>query len=254
MDIVIIGTGNVATVLGRKILSAGHRILQVVGRDHQAANSLAILLNAEALNFDGDLSESADIVIIAVNDNSIEAVAKELELKNRFVVHTAGSVSKNILKRVTENYGVFYPLQSLRKEEIELPVIPILYDGGNDIVVKKLRSLALSISPLHALQADDDTRLKLHVAAVFVNNFSNHLYALAEDYSNKESINFKQLIPLITETANRVNRHSPKDVQTGPAERDDWDTIEKHLALLEKFPQMKNLYSILTESIMRSRK
>ena len=109
--------------------------------------------------------------------------------------------------------------------------------------------MANSISPQHVIQAGDDTRLKLHVAAVFVNNFTNHLYALAEDYCKKEGIDFKELFPLIEETASRLKTISPSKLQTGPAIRNDEETIQKHLVLLASHPQMKKVYEFLTASI-----
>jgi len=137
----------------------------------------------------------------------------------------------------------------LHKEDLNLPEAPIFFDGSDDIAKKKLEVLANSISPQHVGQAGDDARLKLHVAAVFVNNFTNHLYALAEDYCKKEGIDFKELIPLIEETALRIKDISPLKSQTGPAIRNDEETIKKHLALLESHPQMKEVYEFLTASV-----
>ena len=94
-----------------------------------------------------------------------------------------------------------------------------------------------------------DKRLKTHVAAVIVSNFTNHLYKLAEDYCKKEGIEFNQLIPLIEETAQRLKTISPSKTQTGPAVRHDDLTIKQHLALLEKYPPLKKIYQLMTESI-----
>jgi predicted short-subunit dehydrogenase-like oxidoreductase (DUF2520 family) len=150
---------------------------------------------------------------------------------------------------MTHHYGVFYPLQSLRKDDIDPPLIPIFLDGSDELTKRKLELLANSISPQHVAQAGDDARLKLHVAAVFVNNFTNHLYVLAEDYCKKEGIDFKEMLPLIEETALRVKEISPSRSQTGPAERNDQETIQKHLELLESHPQLKKVYEFLTASI-----
>jgi len=170
-------------------------------------------------------------------------------LPKKVVAHTAASVSKDVLKNVTEHYGVFYPLQSLNKENIALPEAPIFFDGSDDLAKKKLEALANSISPKHASHAGDDTRMKLHVAAVFVNNFTNHLFALAENYCKKEGIHFKELLPLIEETISRLENISPSTSQTGPAARNDEETIQKHLTLLESHPQMKKVYEFLSASI-----
>ncbi len=249
MQIVIIGSGNAATVLGRKFKAAGHNILQVVSRNAAAASKLAYELDSESTNYPSIINRTAEVYIIAVTDDAIDDVIVNLKLPGKVVAHTAASVSKDILKNVTEHYGVFYPLQSLKKENNEIPEAPIFFDGSDDLTKKKLEALAKSISPEHAVQADDNTRLKLHVAAVIVNNFTNHLYGLAEDYCNKEGINFKELLPLIIETTSGIKDISPAKAQTGPALRQDDETIQKHLALLTSHPQLKKVYEFMTESI-----
>lgn len=249
MDIVIIGSGNVAAVLGRKFKAAGHQILQVISRNASAASKLAYEWDTESSNYPSIAKPNADIYLIAVSDDAIDDVIKDLKLPGKVVAHTAASVSKKILKTVTEHYGVFYPLQSLRKEMSVLPDAPIFFDGSDELTKKKLEALALSISQQHVVQAGDDARLKLHVAAVIVSNFTNHLYALAENYCKNEGIDFKELLPLIMETATRLKEISPIKSQTGPGARNDEDTIQKHLDLLDTDPQLKNVYAFMTESI-----
>lgn len=249
MDIVILGSGNVAAVLGRKFKAAGHNILQVVSRNAPAASKLAYEWDTESTNYPSIINRNAEVYIVAVSDDAIDDVVADLQLPKKVVAHTAASVSKDVLKNVSQHYGVFYPLQSLNKENVQLPESPIFFDGSDELTKKKLQALANSISPQHATQAGDDARMKLHVAAVFVNNFPNHLYALAENYCKKEGINFKDLLPLIEETVSRLKNISPATSQTGPATRNDEETIQKHLALLETHPQMKKVYEFLSESI-----
>lgn len=249
MDIVILGSGNVAAVLGRKFKEAGHTILQVVSRNASTASKLAYEWDTESTNYPSIINRNADVYLVAVSDDAIEDVVADLQLPKKVIAHTAASVSKDILKNVSQHYGVFYPLQSLNKDDINLPEAPIFFDGNDEFTRKKLESLALSISPQHVSRANDDARLKLHVAAVFVNNFTNHLYALAEEYCKKEGIDFKELFPLIEETISRLNDTSPSKTQTGPAIRNDEETIQKHLALLSSHPKLKKVYEFLTASI-----
>jgi predicted short-subunit dehydrogenase-like oxidoreductase (DUF2520 family) len=251
MDIVIIGSGNVAAVLGRKFRAAGHRIVQVAGRNASAASALAYEWNTMSTNYLSAINRDAEIYIIAVTDDAIKDVVKELKLPGKIVAHTSASVPKEILKNVTEHYGVFYPLQSLRKDMLKLPDMPIFFDGNDELAKRKLETLAHSIAEEKVTEAGDDARLKLHVAAVVVGNFTNHLYALAEEYCKQEGLDFRQLLPLIEETALRIKDISPKEAQTGPAIRHDSETIQKHLELLKNHPQLKNIYILLTESIQQ---
>jgi len=251
MDIVIIGSGNVAAVLGRKFKAAGHHILQIYSRNASAASQLAYEWDTESTNYKSLINPYADIYIVAVTDDAIDDISKDLLLPGKVVAHTAASVPKEVLKNVTSHYGVFYPLQSLRKEMTIVPDVPVFFDGSDETSRKKLEALARSISSENVTEAGDDARLKLHAAAVVVSNFTNHLYQLAEDYCNKEGLDFKQLLPLIEETALRLKTISPAAVQTGPAIRHDKETIQKHLGLLKDHPQLKNIYLLLTESIQQ---
>jgi predicted short-subunit dehydrogenase-like oxidoreductase (DUF2520 family) len=250
MDIVILGTGNTATVLGRKLKKAGHKIVQVYGRDTSAASKLAYELATESTNYWNVVNREADLYILAVSDIAVEEIMKELRLPDKTIVHTAASVSKNILKKASSHFGVFYPLQSLKKELGYSPDIPIIIDASDDETLKELDSLAHTISDT-VVEAGDEQRLKLHLAAVFCNNFVNHLYALTEAYCKKENLDFSLLLPLITETAARLRELPASESQTGPAIRNDQNTIARHLELLQKHPQLKKIYELFTESISR---
>jgi predicted short-subunit dehydrogenase-like oxidoreductase (DUF2520 family) len=251
MEIVIFGTGNTAAVLGRKLKAAGHEIVQIFGRNAKAASDLAYELDTESTNYWSVVYRNADIYIIAVSDIAIQEVLKELQLPGRTIVHTAASVSKDVLKDA-QHYGVFYPLQSLKKETTHLPDIPIIIDASDEQTFHDLVKLAESISD-KVMRGDDSSRLKLHLAAVFCNNFVNHLYTLAEDYCKKENLDFSLLFPLIQETAMRIEHLSPSKAQTGPAIRGDHNTIERHKLLLKDHTELYQFYEVFTESIMNRR-
>lgn len=250
MDIVIIGTGNTAAVLGRKLKSAGHNIVQIFGRNAKAASDLAYELDTESTNYWSVVNREADVYILAVSDIAIEEILRELQLPQKTIVHTAAAVSKNIFANRFEHYGVFYPLQSLNSKTNHSPDTPIIIDASDAQTLEQLGHLAESISPT-VVEAGDEQRLKLHLAAVFCNNFTNHLFVLTEDYCKKEGIDFRLLVPLIKETAERLETALPSQVQTGPAVRRDTATIEKHLRLLENHPELKKFYDLFTESILK---
>ena len=253
MDIVIIGSGNVAAVLGRKFIAAGHKIIQIISRNASAASELAYEWDTESANYMSLIASDADVYIIAVSDDALEEVTNGLRLPGKVVAHTAGSVSKEILKNISSHYGVFYPLQSLRKEISGLPEIPVFYEGSDKLATSVLQKLAQSVSFEQATLAGTEDRMKLHIAAVVVSNFANHLYVLAEKYCQKEGINFHQLLPLIEETTTRLKNASPSGTMTGPASRSDQETIQKHLDLLKDHPHLQNIYHLLTESIQHTK-
>ncbi len=250
MRVVIVGAGNVATVLGRLIKKAGHEVLQVVSRNAGNAELLATELGCTFSDNSGLIDKTANLYLIAVTDDAMGQLDERYHLGNKLVVHTAGSVSKEILKNITHNYGVLYPLQSLRKQNMNLQQdIPLLVDANTDEALTLLQDFAYTISA-NVSKANDEQRLTLHVAAVLVSNFTNHLYAMAADYCSKEGADFKLLLPLIEETALRLRNHVPGEMRTGPAVRKDIKTLQKHLALLAPYQSLHNIYLKMTESIM----
>ncbi|RYY54276.1 MAG: DUF2520 domain-containing protein [Chitinophagaceae bacterium] len=251
MNIVIIGSGNVAAVLGRKFRAAGHEILQVMSRNAKAASDLAYEWDTESANYMTLLNRDAELYVIAVSDSAISSVIADLRLPHALVVHTAAAVPKSVLAGVSPHYGVLYPLQSLRREMPALPDIPLYIDASDDRSRTQLEALAASLSLRAAMPAGDELRVKLHLAAVLVSNFTNHLYAVAEDYCRAEGIDFAQLYPLILETAARLPGNHAVSLQTGPAVRGDRETIAKHLELLEARPALAQLYRVLSDSIQQ---
>ena len=250
MKVLIIGAGNVATVLGRLIKAGGHDIVQVVSRSMHNAGLLATELECSAATSFAEMKKDADLYIAAMSDAALNEIKENFNLGGKVIIHTAGSVSKEVLKEVSVNYGVIYPLQSLSKEsESGSLKIPLLIDGNNDYTLQMVQELAAAISPIVTIMPDD-YRLKLHVAAVVTNNFTNHLYSLAYEFCKKERIDFAMLQPLIEETALRLQKHPPTEMQTGPAKRKDIITLDKHLKVLNNYPQLKNIYLKMSDSIM----
>lgn len=250
MEIVIIGTGNTATTLGRKLKAAGHKIVQVYGRNASAASALAYELGTESTAYWSVVNRAADLYILAVSDIAIEEVIHALQLPDKTVVHTAAAVSKNVLQAISPHYGVLYPLQSLKRNVTELPAMPLIVDASDAQTLEQLETVAASISET-VIHAGDEERLKLHLAAVFCNNFVNHLFVLMQEYCAAEGLDFNLLKPLIAETANRIETVDPGAAQTGPAIRHDQATINKHLQLLQNHPRLNAFYNLFTQSIQQ---
>lgn len=250
MRVVMLGSGNTATVLCEVIANAGHQIVQVVSRNEEHAKLLATAYSASSGTLGVPELADADIYIVALNDAVLEHIENIPGIRNKLVVHTAGSVSMDVLSNSTSTYGVLYPLQTLSKASNHSPEIPFLIDGNEKEILHQILGFAKSISHT-VIEANDTQRLHYHIAAVFVSNFANHIYALAELYCNKERLDFNNLIPLIEETTLRAKEISPFLSQTGPAVRDDVFTLSKHLQALSSNPDIKYLYLKLSESIIK---
>ena len=248
MNITIIGSGNVASILGKLFKENNHAVKEVVGRNKITTRSLAETLDAGFCSSLQQMNKDSDIFVIAVKDNAVAKVSAELSLNEKTVVHTCGSVPAKVLEQTSKNYGVLYPLQSLRKELNYSPVIPFLVDGNNDITRESIFNFASSVSDSVTV-ADDKMRLHYHLSAIIVSNFSNHLFALAKEYCDNNNTDFKLLLPLIEETVHRIHHYAPAAMQTGPAARGDEITLQKHLVLLQTFPELQKIYMLMSESI-----
>ncbi len=246
MNVVLIGTGNVAVVLSRLLISAGHSLIEVIGRD-TARHQIFKFTGGEFKTNYSTISSDADLCIIAISDNAISEMADRLPSTKALVVHTSGATSKEVLNHF-ENYGVLYPLQSLRKEMKDIPPVPFFIDANTDKNQELLSGLVQSTANTVSI-ANDEQRLLYHLAAVLCSNFTNHLYTLTEAFCKRENIDFKNLLPLIDETAQRLRYFSPSQMQTGPAIRHDGITIQRHLNVLRRLPRLQNLYHKITESI-----
>ncbi|HEY4208643.1 MAG TPA: DUF2520 domain-containing protein [Puia sp.] len=250
MQIVIIGSGNVATVLGGRLRDAGHRIVQVYSRAPEHAIRLAAELQCGYVSSWEDIDREAELYLAALSDDALRTL--ESPLPDKLVVHTSGAVPKEVLLKLSPHYGVLYPLQSLRKELRPYPEMPLLIDANLPADLERISQVARSISG-QVQVADNDTRLKLHLAAVLANNFTNHLYVLAEEYCRNEGADFNMLLPLIRETAGRLSRISPREAQTGPAVRGDQATIGRHLELIGSYKDIKEVYTLMTRQIGEGR-
>ncbi|MGV3767894.1 MAG: Rossmann-like and DUF2520 domain-containing protein [Chitinophagaceae bacterium] len=249
MKVVIIGAGNVASVLGRKIREAGHEIVAVTGRNSSDTVALAEILNTSPIHGFSNIPPEAELYLIAVSDTALYEIPQQLPALKGIVVHTAGSVPMEVLSCTNRPHGIVYPLQSLRKEMAVLPDIPLLIDASDETTAGMLVGFARTLSPL-VERANDTQRTQLHLGAVLVSNFTNHLYALAKKYCADNGIEFSLLQPLIEETATRLRQYAPEAVQTGPAARKDHVTIKKHRQLIEQEPALLKVYDALNESIL----
>ncbi len=248
MDIVIIGAGNVAHCFGHLMKLHGHHVKQVISRSKAHARELAEQLHADPSDDLMDINMEADVYLLAVGDDVIAELNDQLRLGRRIVVHTAGAVPMDAISRISVNTGVMYPLQSIRKESKNYPEIPLLVEAANDEVLKRLLALGQSISASISVMSSRE-RLQMHLGAVFCNNFTNHLIALAKFYCGQEGRDFSLLAPLIRETFQRLDRYPPENVQTGPAIRNDERTMALHQSLLANYPSMEQIYPLLSESI-----
>ena len=247
IKVVILGGGNVAFHLTSHLLK--NTAIEVVQVYNKSIEKIQYLKDHTSITSKLSDLKDAEIYIICISDDAISKLSSKLNLKNKLVVHTSGGVAMNEL-RSTSNKGVLYPLQSFSKErKIDFLEIPICIEAATDTDLKLLETLAKSISK-NTYKINSQQRKSLHVAAVFVNNFVNHLYQIGNEICIENDVPFKILQPLIYETATKIASLTPFEAQTGPAKRNDTKTIEKHKAMLPLNQQ--EIYTLLTKSISKT--
>ena len=246
MQIVLIGSGNVAFHLAKAFTEAQIPISQIFGRN---TTELQKISEQFSIPFSTETLADADLYIISVSDSSIAEVSSLIKNKNALVTHTSGSVSREALNG---NYrkSVFYPLQTFSKSKnLDYSKIPFFIDAENENDEEILKNLASKISK-NVMLANDEKRKYIHLTAVFACNFVNHLYARAKEISDSQGIPFDYFLPLIDETTQKIHELEPKLAQTGPAIRNDEKVLKLHESLLTDEEKLK-IYKTLNESIKK---
>nr|WP_315175854.1 Rossmann-like and DUF2520 domain-containing protein [uncultured Flavobacterium sp.] len=245
IKVTLIGSGNVAQhLISTFLIATDIEIVQVYSRN--PTTIIPELDSKKIVSNFTDLKE-ADVYIIAVSDDAIASVSAQLPFENRLVVHTSGAAPLDSLNDKNRK-GVFYPLQTFTKgKQVNFKKIPMCIEALEPQDYTILEKVATAISDnVHAINSHQ--RKALHVAAVFVNNFTNYLYQLGNEICIENHVPFDILKPLILETAEKLLTLSPKEAQTGPAKRNDVTTIEAHESFLSNENQ-STIYKILTQSI-----
>ena len=250
LSLSIIGTGNVAFHLAKAFSAAQDVNLQfVAGRNAaelEAFNSFCTTIN---LNEELEKTFSSDVILIAVSDAAIAAVSQQLIESEALILHTSGSTSMAILDQ-NKRYGVLYPLQSFSKEkELIYKKIPFLIESKLQQDLEMIKTLTESLSANYFTVNSKD-RAALHLAAVFSNNFTNHILTEAKQLCDDSKVPFELLKHLVLETIDKAFRMGPENSQTGPAKRNDTITINKQLSAL-KSAEQKELYTLLTQAIQK---
>lgn len=254
MKIFLVGSGNVASCIAGALQAAGHEIAGVYSRTEANARTLAGSLGC---GYVCDVSSipPADVYLVMLRDDALLSLAAQIVAANPdgLFLHTSGSVPMSVWSEAgARHYGVFYPMQTFSKgKQVEWRSVPLFLEAASADDMIQLRGMASSISD-NVSELDSEKRAEMHLAAVFVSNFSNRMYAIAESLLAECGIPFSVMYPLIEETASKATEISPHDAQTGPAIRGDERVTDMHSALLASHPEWRELYEKISEDIRSS--
>ena len=247
--IVILGAGNLATHFTNALLKTKIQILQIYSRSIESAKSLAIPNKLSYTNNITEINPNADIYIFMLSDDGICETIKEFPIKSKILIHSAGSISMDIFKDKTTNYGVFYPYQTFSKnDELKFSDVPICIEASNKTTMESLRTLS-NILGCTYFETNESDRKHIHLAAVFACNFMNHCIYLGEKILQDADIDTKLLTPLLEQSFKKIISKGAKTSQTGPALRMDKSVLKKHKEMLSHNKQQLNIYEILSTNI-----
>ena len=256
MKITLIGAGRVASRVGPRLKEAGHTIVAVYSRTLEHARELAATVDAPAFDRLEVLPE-ADVYLTMLCDDALTALASDIVkvCPDALFLHTAGSIPMDVWKEAgAKCYGVLYAMQTFSKGiKIDWTQVPVFIEGSSSTELESIKKLALELSP-NVTPLSSKGRKKLHVAAVFTCNFTNHMYAISEQLLKEEGIPFSVMLPLVRETARKVENLSPVAAQTGPAVRGDRKVINEHLELLSEHKEYAELYRLISTDINKELK
>jgi hypothetical protein len=239
ISVVLLGAGNVATHL-YKVFSKAETVTVVQWYNRTLSSILPYTNEVEITDNLEELKE-ADIYILAVSDDSIAKLSQDLPFKNRLIADKKNKIS------------VFYPLQTFSKDsDIDFTEVPICIEVYHKENRQLLKDLAKAIG-CKSHKISTEQRQSIHLAAVFLNNFTNQLYRIGHEICESNNLEFDIMKPLILETAKKIQNMSPYSAQTGPAKRNDKKTIKRHLKQIEN-EEHKAIYELLTASIKKTHK
>jgi predicted short-subunit dehydrogenase-like oxidoreductase (DUF2520 family) len=251
MQLVILGTGNVATVLGKAFHAKGHSVNAVWGRNAAAAKELAASLHATAYDSIAALPKYADAYMIAVADPAIAAIATQLRVDNQLVFHCGGAVKREVLADCSNHYGVLWPIHMIRKGQNLPDAFPVVLDASNTIALQQLESLAVSLSQT-LLYADDAKRSRMHMLTATAVNFTNHLLHLVWQHAAAHDIDPIFLLGILENMLKGLQQRVPSAQQAGPAYRGDLNKLQEQLAVLKDDPALQEVYAFMSQQILNT--
>lgn len=253
MKVVCLGAGNVASHLTIALKEQAFEIVQVYSRTLQSAASLANQVGAIPITNLSEVTDKADLYIFALKDSALESVISQVPQNTGLWIHTAGSIPLDIFCNYNCRNGVLYPFQTFTKNrKLNWKDIPLFIEASDEKSLKDIKTIASTLSN-KIVELSSEERKYLHLTGVFACNFTNHMYTLSKLFLQKINLPFDVALPLIEETALKVQDLSPEEAQTGPAVRYDENVIQKHLSLIED-DSIKQIYKLISENIHKTNK
>jgi predicted short-subunit dehydrogenase-like oxidoreductase (DUF2520 family) len=196
------------------------------------------------------------ILFLTVSDSVIEKIVCELLNNNNrlIIVYCSGSI--DIVSKYPENVICWYPLYSFTKGiPVDWNKVPVFTEIGDSLIKQTIENINIQLN-IKSVEISAEIRKRLHLSAVFINNFTTACAVAANTVLN-DSILFTYLLPILNQTIEKITNYSGDElvnIQTGPAKRRDEIVIEEHLALLKSLASERQLYDAVSKYIKQKTK
>ena len=249
-NITIIGSGNVATQLGIELFNKGYNINGIISRNEYSGKKLANKTNSRLIPFNQNTVEYSDMVLVSLKDDSYLNLLGDINLNNKFIVHTSGSLDSNFLKNYSSKWGCLYPLQSIHKNlSTNWKKVNFFLEASSNKELDKLIDICDKLSSKYNV-VNSVQRQKIHLSAVAVSNFTYRLLSTVRSYCEENKIEYQLFKNLIQISIDNTFKDDVFKLQTGPASRKDYDLIEKHIDILRENDNLKDIYELFTKQIL----
>lgn len=240
----IIGNGRMAKAVASQLQNSDFNIEFIAARSWKDRADFST--DIPKIIIGNDKIPTVDIMLFCVSDSSISILSQHIS-GSKLNIHFSGSRALSELHNSIPK-GVIWPVQSITASGGDWKNVPIVWEAESD-TNEYTKKLVEALKPASCINLPYEQRLELHIAAVFISNFTNSMLVAVDELLNSDPLKIEVLLPLLHHTISRYSGGNAFINQTGPAIRNDEGTIERHLSSLHNKPELSSLYKSITRYI-----
>lgn len=259
MKIGFIGAGKVGFSLGRYLKENDLKISGYFSKSINSAKDAAKFTNTNYFHTLDEIISTSDILFITTPDNIIPKVweeIKSLQIENKIFCHCSGSLSSGIFSNISQKNAFGYSIHPLfaindkfnSYKELSKAFFTI---EGDEKYLDYFYNLFKALGNGTYIISKEN-KIKYHASAVFASNLVIGLFNMSANMLEECGFNredsLKALMPLFIGNAEKIGKCALTDSLTGPIERNDTDTINKHLKVLNE--EEGQVYKILSKNLV----
>lgn len=260
MRIGFIGAGKVGFTMGRHLKDAGQDVTGYYNRNLEAADEAAFFTGTVRFDSLKEITDASDVLFLTVSDGAISTVwnsLKELDLRDKIICHTSGSLSSQVFEGIEEKGAFGYSIHPLfavySKTESyrDFSKCFITIEGHEKYIGMFQKMFQDAGHRTEVIPAEH--KMRYHAAAVFASNFVAGTLSAAQDMFEtcgfSEDAAREALLPIFTNNCQNIAAAGPVQALTGPVERNDAGTVAQHLKVLTE--DEKAIYVAMSRQLLK---